>query len=85
MSSFELATALALALAICLPIITLTVGALVMHTLKEDPKEDRWIMMEQIILSGQMADKDIMQIMREDQEFETWLKRRAEQRQTTRH
>lgn len=36
-----------------------------------------WLLLEEIILSGQMSDADLHQRMREDPEFAEWLRMRA--------
>ena len=40
-----------------------------------------WLLLEQIILSGQMTDADLQSRLRDDPEFAEWLRDRATERQ----
>ena len=47
------------------------------------PKPE-WLLLEEIILSGQMPESDLQERMREEPDFAVWLKMRAEQRKARR-
>lgn len=82
MTTAELTLILIIGSAFGVSIAALTVGTMAMNLMKQEAKEERWIMLEQVILSGQIADRDVHQIMREEPEFGEWLKQRAERRQS---
>jgi hypothetical protein len=43
-----------------------------------------WLVLEEIILSGQMPDSDLQERLRKDPEFAAWLQVRAEKRKAGR-
>ena len=48
-----------------------------------EPKPE-WLVLEEIILSGQMPESDLQDRLREDPEFAVWLQVRAEERKASR-
>jgi hypothetical protein len=53
-----------------------------LDTTPEPDKHQEWLLLEQIILSGQMDETDLHARLQEAPAFAEWLRQRARQRQT---